>query len=99
MAGALAASFLIGLYAAYTVAQRIHGRRNIAVGVAATASGVMMVTIAMRIISLHAMDRLLYGPLKLNWIGDVGSSFFVIAAAIYYVMLVTGRLNPGRNRG
>jgi hypothetical protein len=32
------------------------------------------------------------GPLKLNWVIDLGSSAIVMAAGIYYWRLVTGRL-------
>jgi len=72
------------------------GRRNIAVALVWGACGVMIATIAMRTISLHALDRLLNGPLKLNWVGDMGSSLVVLAAAIFYIGVVSGRI--GRKR-
>lgn len=37
--------------------------------------------IAMRLISFHELDRLLYGPIKLNWLLDIGSSALVAWAA------------------
>lgn len=37
--------------------------------------------ICMRIISLHDIDRLLYGPIRLNWILDVGASALVAFSA------------------
>ena len=43
--------------------------------------------IAMRTISLHAMDRVLYGgPVRLNWIVDGGLTMAVIACSIAYVL-------------
>jgi hypothetical protein len=83
-----------GLYAAYTITSRISGRRNIAVAVAATSCGVMLAVIAMRMVSLHALDALLFGPLKLNWVGDIGASCATLGAAIYYSLLLRGRLRP-----
>ena len=68
------------------------GRRNIAVAIGIASCGVMLAIIALRMISLHAMDRLLYGPLKLNWVGDLGASALVLGAAIYYVLLLKGRI-------
>lgn len=32
--------------------------------------------VLLRVISFHPVDRLLYGPAKLNWIIDIGSSLF-----------------------
>ncbi len=49
--------------------------------------GLMM----LRIISLHMIDRLLFGPLKLNWVFDIGSTLAVLAAALYYIAIVSGR--------
>ena len=91
---ALFAAF--GLYTAYHVSRRISGRRNIAVAVAIASCGVMVGIIAMRSISLHAMDTLLYGPLKLNWIGDLGASAVVLGAAVYYTLLLKGRIASRR---
>ena len=64
----------------------------IAVAAAAAGCGIMLAVIAMRVISLHAMDFLLYGPPKLNWIGDLGASCMVMAAAVYYILLLRGRI-------
>lgn len=85
-----------GMIAFYWVAQHISGRRNIAVVAALGACGVMVATITMRMVSLHALDQLLYGPLKLNWIGDVGASLAVLGAAIYYIGVVSGRIGARR---
>jgi hypothetical protein len=88
IAGAIAAFAAAGLYAVYWVSRRIEGRRNIAVAIAGGGGIVMLILIALRTISLHAMDQLLYGPLKLNWVGDIGASAAVIAAAVYYTWLI-----------
>lgn len=79
------------MLAAYWVSQRLSGRRNIALAAAIAACGVMLATIAMRTISLHALDRLLDGRLKLNWAGDIGASLAVLCAAAIYVKIVRGR--------
>ncbi len=88
IASALGVFALAGLYGVYWVSRRIHGRRNIAVAIAGGSCVVMLGLIALRTISLHAMDRLLYGPLKLNWVGDLGASAAIIAAAAYYIWLI-----------
>jgi hypothetical protein len=67
-------------------------RRDIAVIVALASGGGMLFLITLRMISLHAIDRALYGALKLNWFGDLGATALVLAAAIYYAWVV--RLRP-----
>ena len=34
----------------------------------------------LRIVSLHSVDLLLYGPLKLNWVIDLGACAIVLAS-------------------
>lgn len=85
-----------GMIAFYWTATRTKGRRNIAVMIAIGACFAMLGIVAMRMISLHAMDQLLYGPLKLNWVGDIGASLAVLVAATFYAMLVQGKIG-GRN--
>ena len=80
-----------GLWAARRSAGLLRGRRNIATVAALAAGAAMAVLIALRLISLHLIDGALYGPLKLNWFGDIGSSLAVLIAAIYYVRLVRAR--------
>ena len=92
IAVAIALGTAIALIGTYFAMRRVSGRRNIAVAVAAAGSGIMLAIIAMRIISLHAMDFLLYGPPKLNWVGDLGASCMVMAAATYYILLLRGRI-------
>ncbi|MCU0949217.1 MAG: hypothetical protein MUF47_13375 [Porphyrobacter sp.] len=64
------------------------GQRDRAVLVALGAAVVMLALVMMRIVSLHQIDKLLYGPLKLNWVTDLGTSAAVLGAALYYARLV-----------
>lgn len=75
----------------YRASQRLRGRRNVAVMVALASGAAMIFLVVLRLISLHAVDTILYGPLKLNWVGDIGSCAVVAMAAIYYVKLVRAR--------
>ncbi len=88
IAGAIFVGGAVGLFAGYRVVGRVTGRRNVAVAIAAGSSGLMLCLIVLRLISLHAMDRLLYGPLKLNWVGDIGASAAIMAAAAYYIWVI-----------
>lgn len=45
----------------------------------------MVALIGVRIVSLHAIDALLYGSLKLNWFLDLGCAGAVAICAIVYV--------------
>lgn len=69
----------------------IRGRRNFAVLASIAASGTMVALVGLRIVSFHWVDIVLNGPLKLNWIGDIGSSFVVLGAALFYMRLVRAR--------
>jgi hypothetical protein len=80
--------FLWGLLQQYRAA---HGRRNVALFAAFAAVGMLMFLMALRIVSLHQVDMLLYGPIKLNWIVDIGSSVSVMAAAVLYTRYVQRR--------
>jgi len=71
-------------WSAYRISRSIKGRRNFAVIAALAGCLGMLVLIALRIISLHPIDALLYGPAKLNWLGDIGLSCVVAGAALYY---------------
>ncbi len=96
IAVAIATFAAVGMIALYWGAKRISGRRNIAVAAVWGACAAMVATIAMRTVSLHALDRLLYGPLKLNWVGDMGASLVVLGAATYYIGIVSGRIGARR---
>ncbi|MEL7446183.1 MAG: hypothetical protein AAGK02_10250 [Pseudomonadota bacterium] len=74
------------------------GRRGRAVVVALAASVAMAVLVILRIVSFHALDVILRGPLKLNWIGDIGASAIVLACAIYYVKLMGSKTSSSRRR-
>lgn len=78
----LAAVTALGLLNRF--ARNLRGRRNLALAAALGAAFAMLVLIALRVISLHAIDALLYGPIKLNWVIDLGTSLIVLSAAAYY---------------
>ena len=67
------------------------GRRNFALFWAIVAVGSLVALMALRIISFHPVDALLYGPLKLNWVIDIGASLLAMGAAGTYVRLVSSR--------
>lgn len=75
----------------YRFARIVKGRRNMAVTVAQSFAFAMVVLLVLRLISLHAIDALLYGALKINWLVDIGSSLIVGASAVYYWKLVSGK--------
>jgi hypothetical protein len=59
---------------------------------------VMPGTIGLRMLSFSMIDKLLYGPFKLNWIGDIGSAVLVGGCALAYCFIVIappGRSKPG----
>lgn len=87
----LAIVALAGFAVLYRWSLILHGRRNGARMVAVVAAIGMLFLMALRLASLHAIDALLYGPLKLNWLIDLGASVTVLAAAVYYVRLVRVR--------
>lgn len=72
----------------YRTTRNVRGRRNVARVAALVAALAMLVLITLRMISLHAIDALLYGPVKLNWVIDLGASLTVLGAAAYYTRLV-----------
>lgn len=81
----------VGSWLFYRTARTIRGRRNIAVMAALFCALAIVVLIAVRMVSLHAVDALLYGPLKLNWFADIGLSGSIAVAAIYYIAIVKYR--------
>lgn len=72
-------------------ARVVKGRRNIVLLIAAASGLAMALLMTLRIISLHQVDAVLYGPLKLNWVADIGASLVVLVAAVLYVRLVRQR--------
>ena len=51
---------------------------------ATRASAAMMVLVALRLISFHPVDAILYQPLRLNWVFDIGLTAVVGIAALTY---------------
>jgi cation transport ATPase len=86
--------FVVGTALAWALVHRwraARGRRNMAVFIALAAISAMIVLVGLRIVSLHQIDGLLYGAVKLNWIIDIGASLTVLAAAGFYARLVAQR--------
>jgi len=78
----------VAAFWAWRTGRHLRGRRNQTIIVAMAAGASLVVLMSLRIVSLHAIDRLLYGPIKLNWVADVGASLVVAIAAIVYVKRV-----------
>lgn len=72
----------------YRMTRRLAGRRNLARLVASIAALALVFLVVLRLASLHLVDALLYGPVKLNWVIDLGASLTVLGAAFYYTRLV-----------
>ena len=84
----ISAAVALGLLRQWYLAR---GRRNVAVVVGLAGLAVMVMMVGLRIISLHQLDTLLYGPLKLNWIIDLSTSVTVLGAAVMYIRYVSQR--------
>lgn len=67
-------------------ARNLQGCQDVARIAGVYAACAMVCLIALRLASLHMVDALLYGPVKLNWVIDVGASLVVLFAAISYVV-------------
>jgi hypothetical protein len=72
-------------------ARRLRGRRNVIQAICLLAALVMLFLIPLRLTSFHAVDTLLYGPLKLNWVLDLGASLAVLGGAVQYIRVVRAR--------
>lgn len=70
--------------------RNMRGRRNLAMLAAQASTLAMTMLVGLRFVSLHQIDQLLYGPLKLNWFADLGASLVTLAAAAIYVRLLVG---------
>jgi hypothetical protein len=90
-AGVVALAGMWAFFLAYRGFSRVRGRRNVAAMIAVASAFIMTALVALRLISLHPVDALLYGPIKLNWIIDIGSSLVVLGAAGYYFNVVRQR--------
>jgi cytochrome bd-type quinol oxidase subunit 2 len=85
---------LVGLGAMvwlYRGFRTVRGRRNVAVLAAGVGAFTMFGLVLLRLVSLSPVDALLYGPVKLNWALDIGSSVIVSCAAVYYIRLISGQ--------
>lgn len=91
VAGIIAIAGMAAFWWANRIARTIRGRRNFAVLAALACGFAMLFLIGLRLISLHAVDALLYGPIKLNWFGDIGLSLGVATAALFYIKVVRTR--------
>lgn len=78
------------------LAPLVQGRRNFAVLTSVYATAASMLVLGLRLLSYSPVDRILYGPLKLHWIIDLGSSCAVLGSAIFYVWLVARNPKTGR---
>lgn len=86
----IAAAILMGLGISgsaflYKASKGLRGRRQVALAFGIASGILMLVLICLRIISLHSVDLLLYGAMKLNWVGDIGLTLLASASALYYV--------------
>ncbi|MFO6446918.1 hypothetical protein ACLBKU_07190 [Erythrobacter sp. NE805] len=72
----------------YYIRRGIEGRRNVAILAALGCTSGMLLLFGLRIVSLHSVDALLFGPLKLNWFLDIGLSATVAICAVRYRAVV-----------
>ena len=102
--GPLAAALIAALaYGAWLAFARLSHMRHSPAGrvlVAAQIAGIGMVgLIAARIVSLHALDNLLFSkPLHLNWLLDIGATGTVLVAALLYSCFTRRRMPSTRRR-
>jgi hypothetical protein len=87
IAGFLIVGSVLGMWLFYKMVRGSKGKPDIAAKLASLGGLSMLGLLTLRFVSLHAIDRILYGPLKLNWVIDVGASCAVLFAAGYYVQL------------
>lgn len=78
---------VIGLLTLFAFAWRIadgarrRDRDHVHLWFAFLACTMMAFLVAARLVSLHAMDAVLYGPAKINWVVDIGASLVVLLCA------------------
>lgn len=87
----LATAGLAGMVAAHRWTRHFRGRRDYMVMSGLASVFALFLLIIFRLISLHAVDSLLYGALKLNWIIDLGASLVAMVSAFRYIRLVRAR--------
>lgn len=91
-AGLFITAAAIAGFWAYRITRAMNGRRNFAAAFANAGGCCLVFLLLLRIVSLHSVDQLLYGPLKLNWVIDLGTSTVVLVCAVQYWRVVSGRL-------
>lgn len=82
----IAATGVAGLF--YFLVKGVRGRRNIVTLVATGCTAGMIFLLALRLLSLHSVDELLYGPIKLNWFADLGMTVAALVSAVRYFLIV-----------
>jgi len=66
-------------------------RRDVAVLAGGAAMSAMLLILVLRLVSYSPLDRILFGPLKLHWIIDLGSALTIMGSAAGYIWLVRQR--------
>lgn len=85
---AILAVFLRGWF------RRTPSRRQILANLGVLAMFGFVSLFALRLTSLHAIDALLYGPLKLNWVIDLSLTVLAAGAAVFYTTHIRDREAP-----
>jgi hypothetical protein len=67
-------------------------------GIAALAVMALSGVTILRLISLHAIDKLLFGPLKINWVIEFGAACLAITVALHHRRTVRQFLRHRRHR-
>jgi hypothetical protein len=80
LAGAALAAWL-----GFRTVRQAGGRLDLFAGLASLCGLGMITLVGLRLVSLSPVDKLLYGPLKLNWFADIGGSLAVLGLAAAYV--------------
>lgn len=81
-------SAIAAFFGFYRAAKIVRGRRDAVIAIALGGAAMMLLLILVRLVSLHSVDQLLYGPLKINWVVDLGLSASIFSLSIYYGFLI-----------
>ena len=92
--------FALGWYFIATWRRRSPGSRARAVFISRFAGIALLLFVGVRIASLHAIDKLIYsgGPIRLNYLIDLGLTGIVLAMAILYAYRSWQRRGGGNRR-
>lgn len=91
VAGAALAAWL-----GFRTVRQAGGRLDLFAGLASLCGLGMITLVGLRLVSLSPVDKLLYGPLKLNWFADIGGSLAVLGLAAAYVHRARRRFSTAR---